>query len=279
VRREFDPLLAVLLSVPGDEFLQVRDPDEWLMLEPIDAAALGRQARGLASFYESRGIEVCLHEPLRPPPPNFIFQRDLFFMTPEGVVLSRMASLQRAGEERFAAEALASIGIPILHTIRGEGTFEGADAIWLDEKTVLAGVGIRTNPAGFVQVARVLEEMGARALSVELPAGIQHLLGIFNLADEDLAVVRKDTLTPGIRKVLADRGIRALELPPDDEVLCRLSMNFVTLEPRRILMPAGCPWTRETFERAGIACHEVEVGEYVKAAGGPGCATGILRRG
>jgi N-dimethylarginine dimethylaminohydrolase len=58
-----------------------------------------------------------------------------------------------------------------------------------------------------------------------------------------------------------------------------MALNFVTLGPRHVLMPAGCPLTRATYEAAGISCQEVEIEELLKAAGGMGCLTGILSRG
>jgi N-dimethylarginine dimethylaminohydrolase len=58
----------------------------------------------------------------------------------------------------------------------------------------------------------------------------------------------------------------------------RTRMNFVTLRPRRVLMPAGCQGVRARLEAEGIATIEVEIGEYLKAAGGVGCLTGVLRR-
>jgi arginine deiminase len=57
-----------------------------------------------------------------------------------------------------------------------------------------------------------------------------------------------------------------------------MALNFVTLGPRRILMAAGNPITQAFYEDAGIACQVVEVDEILKAAGGIGCATGIVER-
>jgi arginine deiminase len=57
-----------------------------------------------------------------------------------------------------------------------------------------------------------------------------------------------------------------------------MALNFVTLGPRQILMPAGNPITQAFLEDAGINCQTVEVDELIKAAGGIGCLTGILQR-
>ena len=278
VSSEVAPLRKVLLVEPPDTLVRVlEDPNAWLMLEAPDLEEMRRQFRDLAAAYEEEGVQV--HRARVPQaPPNAVFARDLFFMTPEGAVLGRMAGQVRAGEERHAASALASLGIPLLLTPRGRATFEGADALWLREDLVLLGVGVRTNPEGAAQVAALLEAMGVRSLQVRLPSGVQHLLGVVDFVDHDLAVVRRDRIPEELRGILHTSGVRLLELDPVPEVVGGRAMNFVTLRPGRILMPAGCPTVRRVFEQAGISCREVAVGEYLKAAGGPGCLTGILWR-
>ncbi len=277
VRSHVAPLRAVLLAQPGEEQRYAEEPGAWLMLERPDLPTLQAQTEALAAFYRSQGVTPHLFRPARLPTPNHLFQCDLFFMTPEGAVLARMAAQQRAGEERGAAEALASIGVPILLTPRGDALFEGADAMWLDERTVLIGTGKRTNAAAVRQIAPLLAEMGARVVDVEVGAGVQHLLGVVNLLRPDLAAVLSAEVTPSLRAALA--GVELIELPSDEETLELRSMNFVTLAPGRIAMPTRCPRTRDAYERRGVECHELAVSEYIKAAGALGCLTGILGRG
>jgi len=279
VRSEVAPLQAVLLSWPGEELALDGDPDEQLMLEPVDVPAIQAQAEGLQAAYESAGVRVHLFRPDTPPPPNLIFMRDLFFMTPEGAILARPAALQRAGEERFAARALTAAGVPILRTLRGRATFEGADALWLDAQTVLVGVGLRTNDEAFVELKEVLTAQGVTARAIAMPGGVQHLLGLVNFLDDDLAALHGGKAPSRLKVFLASHGIETLTVPPGDELDRGRGMNFVTLAPRKVLMPAGCPAIRDQLEGAGVEVTEVEIGEYLKAAGGVGCLTGILSRG
>jgi N-dimethylarginine dimethylaminohydrolase len=272
-RSSWAPLTGVLLAEPGEEMDYREDPSDWLMYARPDRARIHAQAYALAAAYEAAGVRAHLVRPSRTPTPNHVFCCDLFFMTPEGAVLARMAAKQRAGEERGAAEMLARIGVPILMTPRGDATFEGADATWLDAKTVLVGVGKRTNMAAVEQLRRVVD---ADVVAAEIGQGVQHLLGVVNPVDERFACVLTKHMTPSLRQALA--GWQLLELDSDEETEDRRAMNFVTLGPRKILMPANCPRTRERYERAGIACFEVEVGEYIKAAGAIGCLTGVLGR-
>ncbi len=279
VRSEVAPLRAVLLSWPGDELAVEGDPDDQLMLERVDVAAIQTQAEGVADAYRAEGVQVHLYRPESRPPPNLIFMRDLFFMTPEGVILARPAARQRAGEERFAAQALTRAGVPILRTLRGRATFEGADALWLDADTVLVGVGLRTNDEAFVELKEALAAQGVTARAIAMPAGVQHLLGLVNFLDDDLAVLDGGKAPSRLKVFLASHGIETLTVAPGDELDRGRGMNFVTLAPRRVLMPAGCPGIRGQLEGAGVEVVEAEVGEYLKAAGALGCLTGILSRG
>ncbi len=276
---ETERLREVLISWPGDTLARIDDPSAELMLERVELDAIRAQTEGLRALYESLGVEVHLSRPEQAPPPNFLFMRDLFFMTGEGAVVARPAAPQRAGEARFAAEALARIGVPIVATVRGRGLFEGADALWVDTKTVLVGVGRRTNDAALRQISSILADVGVETEAIPLPQGVQHLLGVVNFVAEDLAVVRASKAPGELHTFLEGRGIEALLLAPSHEVDRLGAMNFVTIAAHAIVMPADCPETRAIYRNHGIECHEVDVSEYLKAAGGPGCLTGILRRG
>jgi N-dimethylarginine dimethylaminohydrolase len=274
---EWAPLRAVLLHRPGEELQSGNDPNAVQMLAPVDAALAAEQHEALADAYRGAGIAVHALDPQGTPPPNTLFLADLFFMTPEGAVLARPASSVRAGEERFAAERLAALGVPILHSVHGDATFEGADALWLDSRTVMLATGLRTNEAGARQVAGVLDELGVEVVRVDLPLGAMHLMGSLRLLGPRLAIVWPEKLSPPALRCLEERDFRVLTLPSEEEGR-RMGMNGVALGPKRFLIPAGCAGVQELLEENGVACITVEIGELCKAAGGVGCMTGILKR-
>jgi arginine deiminase len=279
VASEWSPLKAVLLHRPGDELREAVDPDRSQMLAALDTIRAGKQHDALAQAYRDAGVIVHYVEPPTSPPPNLMFIADLLFMTPEGAILGRPASTVRAGEERLVARRLAELGIPILRSVRGMGTFEGADAAWIDRQAVLLATGLRTNAEGAAQVASLLHEMDIEVIPVGLPYGTMHLMGQLRFAGGDLAIAWPGRVPHAAVEVLRARGYRVLFLPDESEAERRMALNFVTLGPCEILMAAGNPITQAFYEDAGIACHPVPVDELVKAAGGIGCLTGILERG
>ncbi|WP_063837651.1 dimethylarginine dimethylaminohydrolase family protein [Streptomyces sp. NBRC 110035] len=277
-RSEADPLRAVLIARPPDSIGAVTDAAGQLMTDRVDLGRLRAQTDAVAEAFRAEGVTVHVAHPPPDAPPNVVFLRDLFLVTPEGAVLGRTASAQRAGEERHAALALARAGIPILHTVRGTASFEGADALWADEETVLVGTGFRTDPAGVEALRGVLGEQGVTVLAVALGPGVQHLLGSMVPVGPRRAVVHAAAAGGELRAALRARDYELIEFEPDDEVVRSRSLNIVTLAPGRVLMPAGCPRTRRRLEAAGLETLVVDVGEYVRAAGALGCLTGILHR-
>jgi N-dimethylarginine dimethylaminohydrolase len=279
VHSEWEPLQAVLMHAPGPEVEGLANADAALMLEPLAPTAMRREHASLRALYQQAGVQVHLVDPAGPLPPNTLFCRDLFFMTPEGAVLARPAGRMRAGEERFVQARLAALGVPILLSVHGRGTFEGADALWIDRQTVLLATGLRTNEEGAAQVETLLCGMGVEVVRVALSYGSLHLLGVVNLAGPDLAVAWPWRVPHHAVQVLRERGYRVVFLPDEAEAAQGMALNFVPLEPNRIVMPAGCPRTRSLYEACGVTCSEVEVGALRQAAGGMGCLTGILKRG
>jgi len=278
VATEWTPLRAVLMHRPGPEIETVKDANEALMLDIPKADLMRRQHNNLVEAFRDADVGVFFVEPCVMPPPNQMFVADLFFMTPEGAILARPASTVRAGEERFVAQKLAELGIPILRCVRGTGVFEGADACWIDPDTVILATGLRTNPEGADQVTSLLHEMNIEVIRVDLPYGTMHLMGTLRFVDRDLAICWETRIPYAAVKALQEYGYNVFFVPDEKEAVEGMALNFVTLGPKQILMPSGNPVTQSFYEDMNIKCETVEVSELHKAAGGIGCLTGILRR-
>ncbi len=278
VEAEWTRLTHVLLHPPGPELAVEGDPDASLLLATPDWERAAAQHAVLAAAYRDAGTEVSFVDPEPPPSPNQMFVADLMFMTPSGAVVGRPASPVRAGEERQVARRLASLGVPILRTVAGGGTFEGADAAWIDAETVLIGGGLRTNDEGARQLAATLAEQGVEALVVDLPHGSLHLMGEIRFVDRDLAYVRAGRAPWTAIRALAARGFEVTMFPDEEENRRGMAHNFVTLGPRRVVMPGGNPVSEEAYRAAGVEVVTVAADELVKAAGAMGCLTGVLAR-
>lgn len=278
---EYEALKEVLLFHPGRNFPEIHEPDRWQFLRSVDVKELKTQFHQLKETYESLGIKVHSLEDhhFLNPSPNLLFCRDLFLLTPYGGILGRMGSLVRAGEEKWAQLALAQMGIPILKCISGKGLFEGADALWLDSHTLLVGIGNRTNFEAFLQIQNTLEEFKIQCVAVPLPKSVQHLLGLLQMPRPHTAFLRKEKAPESLIDLFQSRGMEIVWIKETEETVWKQSFNFVCHRPNHIIMAKNCPESRALFEKNGLTISaEVEISQYISAAGGIACATGILAR-
>jgi arginine deiminase len=276
---EWRALKSVLLHCPGEELNAAQnDPDKLQMLDVVDLGRARDEHAAMVEAYRSNGVAVHAVEPDQPCPPNLMFCADLLVMTPQGAILARPASTVRAGEERQVARRLAALGIPILATLTGNACFEGADLMWLDEKTAIIGRGLRTNDAAIAQIANLLNALGIELIAVDMPFGSMHFMGMLRIVDRDLAICWPRRTPHRCVTLLRELGFRVVFPDFQDDQPSYRGINFVTLGPRRILMVAGLHSIQNEFEKLGIECLSCPTDELSAAAGNVGCLTGVLAR-
>jgi len=282
---EYSILKSVLLYKPGPEIEFSGNPEEISHIGKIDFNIMEKEYNKIIDLYTKLNVNVnfinskkigqCDDKYLY----NLMYTRDLFFMTPEGPILSKMKSPVRSEEVKYAKKFFEYNKIPIKKEIAGNGTFEGADALWLNNRLVIVGIGNRTNHNGFLQLKEELEDINIKCYAVKVPPGIQHLLGVVQFIDKDTAMLRTDLLDDDSLYFLRQYKIKIIDIHENPEVRQRQAMNIVTISPRRIIMPTNCPQTKAIYEKNNITiAGEVNISQLINGAGGLACATGILAR-
>ncbi|QAT41839.1 dimethylarginine dimethylaminohydrolase family protein [Aminipila luticellarii] len=276
---EVEPLKAALMRRPGKEI----ENFDWAAARfkaSVSPEKIRAQHDALADIYRAHGVEVYYVEEAREDRPNAIFCRDLIFMTPEGAIVTRPAMEARRGEERYVAKKLADIGVPIIRTVCGGATFEGAMGLWIDRHTVVLASGVRTNREGYEMVESELKRMGVTdILHMQIPYGHAHIDGLLNMVSEDVAMIHASQVPYDVCNALKRKGIKLLECPSRVEAKEGLAINFVAIKPGQIVMAAGNPRSQELLEKNGIEVIPVEFDEVLKGYGSIHCCTGFLKRG
>ena len=276
---EVETLRAVLMRRPG-KAVESFDPKAVRFSdEPIDVELMRRQHDNVAKVYTDFGAKVYYVEHQLEDRPNAVLCRDLMFMTPEGAIITRPGMAARRGEERYVAEALAKIGVPILKTIAGDGMFEGANAMWVDRHTCVVSTGSRCNRSGYEQVKTELERMGVTVYHMQQPYSNIHIDGIMNAISHDKVLVHAAQVPYDIIDMLKKKGYEILEIPSRTEQFRTLACNFVALEPNHILMAQGNPRTQEMLDKHGVNIDTVDISEILKGRGSLHCITAFLKRG
>lgn len=275
---EVGTLRDVLLRKPGVEIENVKDPELYRWHAVMNPEKAREQHDALSEAFRSNGVTVHYVERMRKDKPNALFMRDTVLMTPEGAIVGRQALECRRGEERYAAEALAALGVPVVRTISGTGIFETACCLWVNAGTVIIGTGNRANMEGFRQVLEVLRPMGVEQfLHMQIPYGYAHIDSIVSFVDKKTAIIDPSRIPWDVWNALKEMGVKLLEAPSPEETQ-NLALNLVALAPGHVIMASGNPQTKKFLEKQKIQVNEVDISELFKGWGSIHCMTAILKR-
>jgi arginine deiminase len=165
-------------------------------------------------------------------------------------------------------------------------TIEGGDLIFLDDDTLLLGVGNRTNQAGLRELLATGTQSGLRRLlAVPLPSSVIHLDGTIMVIDRDLAVVHKQSLRSTaslfengrlkrrlkLVQFLKASGIGLVEVT--DYERQRRATNVIAVAPRKAIGYTGNARVKRTLAENGVDFIEIEGAELIRGYGGPRCMT------
>ena len=211
-----------------------------------------------------------------------IYTHDSMFMTPNGAVIGNMGKKQREPETLMMKNYLDEIGIPIFGEIVNEGTLEGGDVIWVNDKTAAVGLTYRTNNKGINQLRKILSSISVDLICVDLPhwngpVDVLHLMSLISPLKDDLFLIYEKLLPIGFLKLLNNLDIKTISIA--DEDYDSLGCNVLPLSTTKCLITSGNDKTFKIIEENGIEVIEFQASEICyKGSGGPTCLTRPIYR-
>ena len=245
-----------------------------------DTAAAQAEHEALCALLEEAGAEVVISEH-DAGNPDAIYTYDPTLVGRDGAVLLRPGKEGRRDEPEATVASLDAAGVPVVARIDGPATVEGGDTVWLDETTLLVGIGYRTNEAALDGLRSAFP--GTELIAFDLPHWngadeVMHLMSFLSPLDRDLALVYPRIAPTRLMQLLAGRGIEVVEVPDDE--FETMGPNVLALGPRRALALEGNDETRRRMERKGVDVLTYRGDEISrKGDGGPTCLTRPLLRG
>ena len=244
-----------------------------------DLAQATAEHEALCELLEAAGAEVVVsrHDPGNP---DAIYVHDPVLVGRDDAVLLCPGKELRRSEPAAIAVALEAAGVPIVGELAAPAFAEGGDTVWLDERTLLVGIGYRTTPAAVPALEDAFP--GVDVVAFDLPHWngrneVLHLMSFLSPLDRDLALVYPRIAPVRLVELLRERDIAIVEVP-DDEFESQ-GPNVLALGPRRALALEGNDETRRRMERAGVDVSVYRGDEISKKGdGGPTCLTRPLLR-
>ena len=279
-------LKTVLLKNPQAAFKSQKTIDlQWQDLNFIDKPDFKKSVTQYENFIDilnDNHVEILYIPEDEKTSLDSIYTHDPIFMTPNGAVIGNMGKTQRKPETIMMKNYLNEIGVPILGEIINDATLEGGDVIWIDEKTVAAGLTYRTNIKGIDQLRKILSTISVEVISVDLPhwngpVDVLHLMSLISPLKEDLFLIYKKLLPVGLLKLLKQLDIKTISIA--DEDYDSLGCNVLPLSTTKCLITSGNDKTFKIIEDNGIEVIEFQASEICyKGSGGPTCLTRPIYR-
>ena len=270
-------LRRVLVRPPGTDFSRWR---EYAWRAEPDAGRIAEEHEGLRAALEDSGADVVVADMASDGNLDAVYVYDPALIGDGGAILLRPGKAERRGEGEAIRADFAAAGVPVTAELTAPALAEGGDTLWLDPRTLVVGLGYRTNATGAAQIAVALPDVDV--LTVDLPhhhgpGEVLHLLSVISPLDQDLAVVYLPLMPVRLVQLLEERGVEMIEVP--DEEFESMGCNVLALGPRVALALEGNPETRRRLEAAGVDVR-VYAGEELsrKGDGGPTCLTRPLER-
>jgi dimethylargininase len=273
------PLREVLVKRPGAAFGAAFDDPGHGFLHPSDLVLAQREHDAFTALLASLGPTVHVLD-VETDDPDLVYTFDPLLVSARGAIPLRPGKPNRAGEPDILEAWTTAAGIPVAGRIEAPGTIEGGDTFWLRPELCVIGRTLRTNDAGARQLAAIV---GGEVRIVDLPywrgpSELVHLLSVISPVADDLAVVFLPLLPVGLWELLADLGIRLIEVP--EEEFATLGCNVLAVRPGVVIVAEGNPRTRAALESAGCEVHAYPAREIgVNGSGGPTCLTRPILRG
>ena len=278
------PLRRVLMRSATSAMRHAK-ASEWHYGPGFDPTKAASQHKVFCDLVEASGAKIEWLTDADDGLADSVFTHDPSLMTDHGAIILAMGKALRRIEPALHEAAYRRMGIPILGRIEEPGTVEGGDTVWVDEKTLAIGRGVRTNQPGIEQMAKILAPFGVEVLGYDLPLwhgedACLHLMSVISPLADDLALVFSPLLPAAFYHLLKARGIKLVEGDAGEfHESSGLSLNVLPTSPRKIIAVAGFPKTKAAMEAAGCTVATFEADALcIACEGGPTCLTCALLR-
>lgn len=270
-------LKKVLLSKPKhvNKAEQINEIAKKWDLKQIDETLIQQEFLRLQKLYEKLGIEVTVVETTGEMP-HAMFARDLGGCVREGYILGKFKHAIRKQETNFFQKSMETAGVPMIGQITGEGTFEGGDFAFLNEKTIAVGIVDRTNLSGVLQIRELLEPLGYSVHAVKTEPAYLHLDMCFNLVTPDIAIGYKEGLPVDFLELLEKLEIDLVS--GAEEEIFQHGYNVQAIGDKRVVSLAQNKELNKEMRKRGIEVFELDITESLKLGGGIHCMTFPLKR-
>ena len=287
--QQFDLMIEALPKRPQEVGVLMVEPDHYDvvyeinphmkgMIGCVDRRKAQQQWKHIVETYRRIGVPVVTLSGVEEFP-DMVFCANQSFPyldehTPT-VIISRMASHYRQGEEVYFDRWYQEQGYRIIRQVEPPVEFEGmGDVLWHpSRKLMYAGYGYRTHKSALQRLANCV---GSPVVGFELiDPSFYHLDTALAPINEDTALYVQEAFTPqGV--ALLKRCFPDLIRVPLEEGKKGFVTNGHCPDQKHFIVHLGNSFAKKSLEERGITVIEVDTSEFMKSGGSVFCMKMML---
>jgi len=211
----------------------------------------------------------------QPGHPDQVATRDFGVNTAKGVLIGNFRYADNEGDTELAIETLEQLKVPIIGRVI-EGSLEGGDCWYLNEYTMVIGIGNRTTWEGIKEAEKILDSFNIRLISVQFNAKWNHLDMIFSVVAPKTVMLCPEALPDDFLKYLKNERYKIISIPSKD--VFAGTLNLLALGDEKVLSFKENKIGNEKLKAWGLEVFDPSLSQFLMGGSGPHCLSFELAR-
>lgn len=240
----------------------------------VSRKAATEQHQEFAEVFRQLGIDIKW-QVAQPGHPDQVATRDFGVNTENGVLIGNFRYADNEGDTELAVETLEQLKMPMIGRVM-YGSLEGGDCWYLDEHTLVIGIGNRSTMEGIKEAEKILEPFNIKVISIQFEAKWNHLDIIFSVVAPKTVMLCPEALPDDFLKYLRQEKYEIITIPGD--AVFAGTINLLALGDEKVLSFKENKIGNEKLKALGLEIFAPPLSQFLTGGSGPHCLSFELER-
>ena len=232
------------------------------------------QHQEFAEVFQQLGIDIKW-QIAQPGHPDQVATRDFGVNTAKGVLIGNFRYADNEGDTELSIETLQQLKVPMIGRVM-HGSLEGGDCWYLDEHTLVIGIGNRSTMEGVKEAEKILEPFDIKIVPIQFEAKWNHLDIIFSVVTPKTVMLCLEALPDDFLKYLRQEKYEIITIPGD--AVFAGTINLLALGDEKVLSFKENKLGNEKLRALGLEVFDPPLSQFLMGGSGPHCLSFELIR-
>ena len=240
----------------------------------VSRKAAFEQHKEFVEVFQQLGIDIKW-QVAQPGHPDQVATRDFGVNTVGGVLIGNFRYFDNEGDTELAIEALEQLKVPMIGRVM-HGAVEGGDCWYLDEHTMVIGIGNRSTMEGIKEAEKILEPFDIKVIPIQFEKKWNHLDMIFSVVADKTVMLCPEALPDDFLKYLKNEKYEIITIPGD--AVFAGTINLLALGNEKVLSFKENKIGNEKLRAVGLEVFDPPLSQFLMGGSGPHCLSFELIR-